>query len=128
MKKLLVLGVLIVVVAVVSENTIAIEYNTAITPEVTVEVGECFYMDMQLQNTPTLWDFGFTYKVPDVAGPGTYVLACGNFACVSPDDVRIARAEICPITEGINTITITTDNNNLTPFSSLLESTPRSLE
>ena len=57
---------------------------------------------------PGIWDPGFTSKVPDADGPGTYMLAVGQFGTVSPDDVRIARAEICAIAEGINIITIST--------------------
>jgi len=139
MKKSLIVWALTLVLAVVSDNAVAIEYTTNISPGLTVEVSECFYMDIRLENVPTLlitagffmvhdsslatiaevaaydgelepdlWD-GPTYKVPDAAGPGTYLLACLNLgAGVSPDDVRIARAEICPIAAGINTITITT--------------------
>jgi hypothetical protein len=150
MKKLLILGALILVIAVVAEKTSAIEYNTNVSPELTVEVSECFYMDIRLENVPTplitagffmihnpslativdvaaydgelepdLWD-GPTYKVPDAAGPGTYLLACLNLgAGVSPDDVRIARAEICPIATGINTITITTIPDFMTVVSGI---------
>ena len=122
-----------------SGSALSIEYNTDISPELTVEIGECFYMDIRLDDvpaplitagffivhdsslasivdvavydgevTPSLWDPGFTFKVPDADGPGTYLLACGNFATVSPDDVRIGQVEICAIAEGLNTITITT--------------------
>lgn len=139
MKKLLILGMLILVVAVVPEDTSAIEYNTDRSSELTLEVGDCFYMDVWLDNVPTplvtagffidhdpflanifdvavydgeltpgIWDPGFTAKIPDAGGPGTYMLAVGQFSTVSPDDVRIARAEICAIAEGINFITITT--------------------
>ena len=150
MKKLLILGALILVIAVVAEKTSAIEYNTNVSPELTVEVSECFYMDIRLENVPTLlitagffmihnpslativdvaaydgalepdlWD-GPTYKVPDAAGPGTYLLACLNLgAGVSPDDVRIARAEICPTASGINTITITTIPDFMTVVSGI---------
>jgi hypothetical protein len=45
------------------------------------------------------------------------MLACGNFSCVDPEDVRIAKAEICTIAEGINTITITTIPDFLTVVS-----------
>ena len=61
MKKLLVLGVLILVVAVVSEGTLAIEYNTDISPELTVDVGECFYMDVWLECTNTTCYRRFVY-------------------------------------------------------------------
>jgi hypothetical protein len=150
MKKSLIVGVLILVMAVVSENALAIEYNTTISPALTVEVGECFYMDIRLENVPTLlitagffmvhnpslatiadvaaydgeleprlWDFG-SFKAPDAAGPGTYYLACLNLgAGVAPDDVRIARAEICPIAAGINTITITTIPDFMTVVSGI---------
>jgi hypothetical protein len=139
MKKSLILWSLLLVMAVMSDNILAIEYATNVSPGLTVEVGECFYMDIRLENVPTLlvaagffmvydsslatiadvsaydgelephlWDSG-SFKAPDAAGPGTYYLACCNLgACVSPDDVRIARAEICAIAAGINTITITT--------------------
>jgi hypothetical protein len=139
MKKSLLVCVVTLVMAVVAENTSAIEYATNVSPGLTVEVGECFDMDIRLDNVPTLlitagffmvydaslativnvaaydgeiepqlWDPG-SFKVPDAAGPGTYYLACLNLgACVSPDDVRIARAEICAIAAGINTIAITT--------------------
>jgi hypothetical protein len=137
MKNLLIPGLLIFVIAVVAENASAIEYNTNVSPALTVEVGECFDMDIRLENVPTslitagffmvydsslativnvsvydgelepdLWDSG-SVKVPDPAGPGTYYLACLSLGCDSPDGVRIARAEICAIAAGINTITIT---------------------
>jgi hypothetical protein len=150
MKQLLIACALIVAIAVVAENTSAIEYNTNISPSLTVEVGECFYMDIRLENVPTLlitagffmvnnpslaaivdvaaydgeiepqlWDPG-SFKVPDAAGPGTYYLACCNLgAGVSPDDVRIARAEICPIAAGINTITIATIPDFMTVVSGI---------
>ena len=119
-------------------NAISIEYNTNISPELTVEVGDCFYMDIRLDDVPeplvtagfaivhdasltTIidvavydeypdgpWDGTCTYKVPDAGGPGTYMLACCNLAGVSPDDVKIAEVEICPIAEGVNIITIST--------------------
>ena len=129
-------------VVLMSGYAIPIEYNTNISPELTVEVGECFYMDVRLDEvpeplltagffiildsslativdvavydgndlTPEIWDAGFTREAPDAAGPGTYLIACGNLAGdgVPPDDVRIANVEICNIAEGINTITILT--------------------
>jgi len=150
MKKSLILGALLLVMAVVSDNALAIEYTTNISPGLPVEVGECFYMDIRLENVPTLlitagffmvnnpslatiidvaaydgeiephlWDPG-SFKVPDAAGLGTYLLACCNLgACVSPDDVRIARAEICPIAAGINTITIATIPDFMTVVSGI---------
>ena len=139
MKKLSAIGMFILAFALISGKAIAIQYNTDISPELTIEVGECFYMDVKLDDVPEplvtagffivhdaslaliadvavydgelnpdIWDPGFTHKVPDAAGPGTYFLACGNFGTVSPDDVRIAKVEICAITEGVNTITIST--------------------
>lgn len=129
----------ILICALMAGNVPAIEYSTNISPEVTQDVGECFYMDIRLdevpeplvtagffitQNpslatitdvavydgdlTPALWDPGFTSKVPGADGPGTYMLACGNFATVPSGEVKIARAEICTIAEGDNTITIYT--------------------
>ena len=44
---------------------------------------------------PALWDPGFTGKIPDAGGPGTYMLTVGNFATVSLDDLRIADVEFC---------------------------------
>ena len=140
MKKLSAVFVFIWVSALVPENAISIEYNTNISPELTVEVGECFNVDIRLDDvpeplltagffmmfdaslatiidvavydgndlTPDIWDPGFTHKVPDAAGPGSYLLACGNFVDVPPDDARIANIEICTIAEGVNTITIIT--------------------
>jgi hypothetical protein len=121
-----------------SESALPIEFNTDISPELTVEVGKCFYMDIWLDNVPEQlltagffithdaslativdiavydehlgdpWDAGFTTLVPDADGSGTYMVACGNFASVPPEDARIANIEICTIAEGINIITITT--------------------
>lgn len=149
MKKLSALGIFILVFSLLSDNVLSIEYNTNISPELTVKVGDCFYMDIRLDDvpdylitagffiihdsslatiigvsvydgelTPTLWDPGFTFKVPDAAGPDTYMLACGNFDTVSPGDVRIARVEICTITEGVSTFTISTIPNFETVVSS----------
>ena len=139
MRKLLAIWMLILIGVLITGNSLAIEYNTNISPEVTQDVGECFYMDIRLDEvpiplvtagffithdpslatitnvevydgdlTPALWDPGFTYKVPDADGPGTYMLACGNFATVPSGEVKIARVEICTITAGDNTITIST--------------------
>jgi len=122
-----------------SGSAFSIEYNTDVSPELTVEVGECFNMDVRLDQVPeplltagflithdsslaTIvdvivydgndlpgpWDAGFTTLVPDADGPGTYLIACGNFASVPPEEAVIARVEICSITDGVDTITITT--------------------
>jgi hypothetical protein len=43
---------------------------------------------------PALWDYGFTQKIPDAGGPGTYMLQVVNFAYAEPDgdgDILIAR-------------------------------------
>jgi len=43
---------------------------------------------------PGPWDPGFTGKVPEPGGPGTYMVSVGNFATVAPDsdgDILIAR-------------------------------------
>ena len=52
MKRLSAVLTLILVVTLMSENAMSIEYNTNISPELAVEVGECFYMDVRLDNVP----------------------------------------------------------------------------
>ena len=138
MKKTLVVGMVLLIFSLVSDRAMAIEYNTDISPELTVEAGECFYMDIWLDNVPERlltagffivhdaslasivdvavydeladgpWDSGFTTLVPNADGSGTYMVACGNFASVPPEGAIIANVEICAIAEGVNTITIST--------------------
>jgi hypothetical protein len=64
-----------------------ISFDPALVSVVSVEV----YNNSVL---PGPWDPGFTTIIPDSDGPGTYLVACGNFDCVTPDadgDVIIGR-------------------------------------
>ena len=58
---------------------------------------------------PGPWDPGFTTIIPDSDGPGTYLVACGNFNCVAPDadgDIIIGRVTFQCESEGDTGITI----------------------
>ena len=58
---------------------------------------------------PALWDPGFTGRIPDPAGPGTYMLTVGNFATVALSDLRIADVEFCCTGQlGVSQIIIST--------------------
>jgi hypothetical protein len=52
MKKLSAVLMVILVVALIPSNALAIEYNTDVSPELTVEVGDCFFMDIWLDDVP----------------------------------------------------------------------------
>jgi hypothetical protein len=56
---------------------------------------------------PGPWDPGFSDKIDDPGGPGTYMLVVGNFAGVPPDtdgDFIIARMEFQCLDAGETTI------------------------
>ena len=55
------------------------------------------------------WDSGFSYKVPDADGPGTYMLAVGQFGTVAVDNpIPICDIEFCCEEPGQSQITIST--------------------
>ena len=55
------------------------------------------------------WDSGFTYEVPDADGPGTYMLAVGQFGTVAVDNpLPICDIEFCCEEPGQSQITIST--------------------
>lgn len=58
---------------------------------------------------PGPWDPGFKTIIPDSDGPDTYLFACGNFNCVTPDvdgDVIIGRITFQCESTGDTVITI----------------------
>jgi hypothetical protein len=63
---------------------------------------------------PGPWDSGFSSKVPEPEGPGTYFVAVGNFDTVAPDgdgDIIIAKLQLLCLGPGVSDITISTIPN-----------------
>ena len=61
---------------------------------------------------PGPWDPGFTSKVPDAGGPGTYFLAVGQFGTVAVDGpVPICEVEFCGQGSGVSQIEVITIPN-----------------
>ena len=56
---------------------------------------------------------GFTSKVPDAGGPGTYFLAVGQFATVPVDQgpIPICEVELCAQSQGVSQFEVITIPN-----------------
>jgi hypothetical protein len=92
--------------------TIALDPGTEITTPlltagmwITFDPAVVSVTDVQVYDgalTPALWDPGFTGKVPDADGPGTYLMTCGNFATVALSDLRLADVTLCCLGAKLN--------------------------
>jgi hypothetical protein len=61
---------------------------------------------------PGPWDPGFTSKVPDAGGAGTYFLAVGQFGTVAVDaPIALADVELCCQAAGVSVIEVITIPN-----------------